>query len=186
MYAGSVCPLYAFALFLPTIINQVSADSTDSVTGYDTHINVGWVPCHSRQPAHRPCLRRRLYRNLRGGALWRSQGATWFPQRVRIPARDKSGRLKSPSIFFCIGGHLQRNRRHDLTPSSRYRVHHPGCFQEPCIIIRRSVPCRMVGTTTVSGRRQLTKSTTIPSGIYPIIRECPNSPPYAHLISSPV
>ena len=30
MYAGCAGPLYAFALFLPTIINQVSATVTDS------------------------------------------------------------------------------------------------------------------------------------------------------------
>ena len=187
MYAGSVCPLCALALFLPTIIHQVSANSTNSVTGYDTHISVDWVPCHFRQPASHPCLPRRLCRNLCGWALWRSQGTTWFPQRVRIPAlMTNSGRLKSPSLFFCIGGHIQRNRRHDLTPSSRCRVHYLDFFQESYIIIRRSVLCRVVSTTAVPGRRQLIKSATIPSGIYPIIRECQSTPPCTRLISSPV
>ena len=33
MYAGNTAPLYAFALFLPTIINQVSASVVNSVSG---------------------------------------------------------------------------------------------------------------------------------------------------------
>ena len=132
MYAGSAAPLYAFALFLPTIINQVLTDVADSASGSILTLIIDWLPRHSSQLTHRPRLRRRWYCNLRRWILRGSQGTTWsqwttwHPQYVRILVLIReSGWLKLPSIFLCIGGHeLKWNRKYDLTLCSRRWVHH--------------------------------------------------------------
>ena len=125
MYAGSAAPLYAFALFLPTIINQVLTDIADSASGSILTLIIDWIPRHSSQLAHRPRLCRRWCCNLRRWILRGSQGTTWHPQHVRILVLTReSSWLKFPSIFLCIGGHeLKWNRKYDLTLCSRRWIH---------------------------------------------------------------
>lgn len=44
VYAGVDMPLYAFALFLPSIINQVSSCAPYSVTSIDLHGPAWYAP----------------------------------------------------------------------------------------------------------------------------------------------
>lgn len=163
MYAGIDAPLYAFSLFLPTIINQVSVDNHKTSPGVDTHLVVDWIQCHSRQFTHRPGLYLRLHHDLWGRILWRSQGKTRSAQHVRTLALVwEPGRLKLPSTCFCIGGHsLKWYRSHDITIPRRCWVHHLDLFQESCIIIRCRVSRRMVGVTVTLERRRLIGSPVV-------------------------
>jgi hypothetical protein len=114
---GSASPLFAFALFLPTTIDGVSAGVMDSALG------LTFTPDYRSDTAPLPptCSLSRLHRclhcNLHGWILRRSYGATRLYQCVRVLALVwKSGRLKLPIIFLGISGHnLKLNRMHGLT-----------------------------------------------------------------------
>ena len=154
--------------------------------GQCSRLSIDWIQRNSRQPAHCPRLLRGLHHVLDRWILWGSQRATWSRQYVRVLVLvRKSCRLKLPSIFFCIGEReLKRNGKHDLTLCSRRWVHHLDIFQEPRVIIRRRLRCRMVSTVNVL--EMSADRSTVLSGIYPVIRECSIRPLCTDLINDSI
>ena len=120
--------------------------------------NTARIQCQFRQPAFRSRLRRRLYGNLRSWVLRRPQGKARSAYYVCIFRPQMAAWLVNlPSTSFCIGGQdLRWYRIIDLTSRSRCWVHHLDRFQDPCIIVFRRVPCRVVSLTCSPRGRQLT------------------------------
>ena len=158
MYAGCGVPLYAFSLFLPTIINQVPVDIAHSASGSILTPNysldtVPLQPTYSLSPS--TSLLVSWFTPL--GSMGIARGDVVSSICTCFVLIRKSGRLKLPSILLCIGEHeLKRIRKYDLTLCSRRWVHHLDFFQESCVIIRRRLHCCVVSTECVLWNHQLT------------------------------
>ena len=144
IFSGSVCPLYAFALFLPTIINQVSVEINRAFVPYSFEYSLDTVllpptcsPSQSTFSLVPQLAQLGSTATAREGAVCLSR--MYFLPQVEVPSID------FPSTSFCIGAHDFRwYRSNSLISRSRCWIHNLDCFQDPCIIVFRCVRCRVV------------------------------------------
>jgi len=117
MYVGCDMPLYAFSLFLPTIINQVCHEFCTLICGSKSKFSA-WIHGHPSKPSHRSSLCFCLYRYMSGRIFSGSSGSEGlFQYRILV---YWSGWLHHPHllekacplIFCCLHGNMWNLPRH--------------------------------------------------------------------------